>query len=109
MALSKEEKQQMLEEILQHREQIFEHLRAIENLVKCIGTGIDATRMQAYWLPSIKGALGDDMYPNTIMISMGDTIRDLEDALRGQDIEEVERWTQKRASSMKRIEEKQSS
>lgn len=90
MALSKEEKQQMLEEILQHREQIFEHLDGIADLVKRLGTGIDATRMQAYWLPSIKGALGDEMYPNSIMISMGNTIQDLEDALRGEDIEEAE-------------------
>jgi len=85
MNYTKEEKEIMLEELLQHREEIFFHLGTIENLVECIGCEIDVTRMEAYWLPSIKGSLGDEMHPNTITISMADTIQDLRDGLKEEE------------------------
>jgi len=85
MNYTKEEKEIILEELLQHREEIFEHLDSIAHLVECLGHGIDMDRMEAYWLPSIKGSLGDEMYPHSIMISMEDTIQDLQDGLKEEE------------------------
>lgn len=77
--LTKEDKELMLEKICQHREKMFEHLYEIEVLVNGLGREDIRARMQAYWLPSIKGSLGAEDYPNTIMVSLEDTIKEIEE------------------------------
>lgn len=76
--ITKEDKELMLEEIRAHREKILEHLEEIENSIRALSEGGIAARMDAYWLPSIKGALGSEDYPHAIMVSLGDTIKELE-------------------------------
>lgn len=86
--LTKEDKQLMLEEIRHHGNEMLTHLYEIEILILQLGDSGTRARMEAYWLPSIKGALGSTNHPNTIMISLGDTIEEIEDELRGKDLEE---------------------
>lgn len=76
---TKEDKELILEEIRQHREEIFKHLGEIETLVNELDREDIRARMWAYWLPSIKGSLGDEDYPNTIMVSLEDTIKEIEE------------------------------
>lgn len=89
--LTKEERKEMLSNIEMLREEMFKRLGEIEALVEELGDHMITARMDAYWLPSIKGALGSEDYPNTIMYSLGDTIEEIEDELRGEDIEETEK------------------
>jgi len=83
-----EDKKLMLEKIRQHREKIFEYLYEIEDLVKELGNSGARARMEAYWLPSIKGSLGHESYPNAIMVSLENTITELENELWEEDLEE---------------------
>lgn len=93
--LTKEEREEMLSTLEMHRGEMFGHLRKIEILVLQLGDPQITARMEAYWLPSIKGALGSENYPNAIMTSLGDTIEEIEDGLRGEDIEEVDEEDEK--------------
>jgi len=74
-----EDKADVLDEIRQHREEIYEHLSAIQNLVENVGNSDITARMDAYWLPTINGALGSEEYPNTIMTSLEDTIEEIKE------------------------------
>jgi len=83
-----EDKKLMLGKIRRHREKIFEYLYEIEDLVNELGNSEAKTRMETYWLPSIKGSLGHESYPNAIMVSLENTITELENKLWEEDLKE---------------------